>query len=210
MGTLSNPATPLQQFDASDVPLEPTRLRQGDSWNWERVFPDYPSGLYTLSYILNSAANRFAFPAAGITAADDGQGFLIQLTAAQTAACAPDTYQIVAVLSGIAGTTAAGQQETFPLQDVLVEPNLATAQGPVDTRSIAKKNLDAINACLLGNSDPSVAEYTINGRMLRRFTRKELISEREYWKNEYKAELRAAGLYTETRNIGFRFKSWSM
>lgn len=210
MGTLSNPATPNQQFDASDVPLEPTRLRQGDSWNWERVFPDYPSGLYTLSYILNSAANRFPFPPAGITPADDGQGFLIQLTAAQTAACIPDTYQIVAVLSGIAGTTAAGQQETFPLQDVLVAANLATATGPVDTRSIAKKNLDAINACLLGNSDPSVAEYTINGRMLRRFTRKELISEREYWKNEYKAELRAAGLYTETRNIGFRFKPWSM
>ena len=45
--------------------------------------------------------------------------------------------------------------------------------------------------------------------MLRRFTRAELIKEREYWKNEYKAELRAAGLYTETRTIGFRFKPWS-
>lgn len=210
MGTLSNPATPLQQFDASDVPLEPTRLRQGDSWNWERVFPDYPSGLYTLSYILNSAANRFAFPATGITPADDGQSFLIQLTAAQTAACAPDTYQIVAVLSGIAGTTHEGQQETISLQDVIVEANLATATGPVDTRSVVKANLDAINACLLGNTDPSVAEYTINGRMLRRFTRKELISEREYWKNEYRAEQRAAGLYTEPRNIGFRFKPSSM
>jgi hypothetical protein len=209
MGKLTNPATPIRQFDSSDLPLEPTALRQGDSWNWERVFPDYPGSLYTLAYILNSASNRFAFPAASITAADDGQGFVIQLTATQTAACAPDTYQIVAVLTGIAGTTAAGQQETMPLQDVLVEPNLASAAGPVDTRGNAKKNLDAINACLLGNTDPSVAEYTINGRMLRRFTRAELIREREYWKNEYKAELRAAGLYTETRTIGFRFKPWS-
>ena len=67
-------------------------------------------------------------------------------------------------------------------------------------------NLDAIEACLLGNAYPSVEEYTINGRMLRRFNRAELLKEREYWRNEYKRELKAAGIYTENRNITFRFR----
>jgi hypothetical protein len=215
MGSMQNPLTPMSQFSDSDIPLEPTRLRAGDSWNWERSFPDYPASLYLLKYVFNSAANRFVLDGTlaenpPITADADGQTFLIQAAAATTAACPSDTYTLIAVLVGIAGTTSAGQQVTLPLQDCVVDPNIAAAAGPVDTRSIAKKNLDVINACLLGNLDPSIAEYTINGRMVRRFTRDELIKEREYWKNEYKAELRAQGLYTEPHAIGFRFKTVSM
>jgi hypothetical protein len=214
MGNLLNPSTPIQQFTDSDVPLEPTALRQGDSWNWQRTFGEYPSSLYTLAYVFNSPGNRFQLLSTGstppITADSDGEGFDIQATATQTATCQPDTYQIVAVLTGIAETEAAGQQVTLPLQDVIVAPNLATAYGPVDTRSVAKRNLDAINACLSSNTDPSVQEYMINGRQLRRFARAELIKEREYWRNEYKAELRASGQYTRPRGIGFRFTPSSM
>lgn len=186
-------------------------LRQGDSWNWQRQFPDYPSNLYQLKYVFNSAGNRFVLDGtlsqnAPIVADGDGATFDIAALPAVTTNCASDTYQLIAVLIGIANTTAAGQQVTIPLQDVRVEPNLAGAQGPVDTRTNAKKNLDAIEACLLGNTDPGVAEYTINGRMLRRFNRAELLKEREYWRNEYKAELKAAGIYTENRNITFRFR----
>ncbi len=201
----------MRQFDDASVPYEPTYLRQGDSWNWQRQFADYPSNLYQLKYVFNSPSNRFVLDGtlaqgAPIVADADGQTFDIAAAPAQTTACAPDTYQLIAVLIGIGNTTAAGEQVTLPLQDVIVAPNVASAQGPVDTRSVAKKNLDAIEACLLGNADASVAEYTINGRMLRRFDRSELLKEREYWRNEYKAELKAAGIYTENRNITFRFK----
>ncbi len=155
MGSLTNPSTPIPQFADSDVPLEPTRLRQGDSWNWLRQFAAYPSSLYTLSYILNSADNRFVFPSAGITADGDGQGFVIQLTAAQSAGCQPDTYDFVAVLTGIAATTAAGQQVTMVLQAVGVDANLATANAPVDTRSFVKRTLDIIEAAISGNTRPT-------------------------------------------------------
>jgi hypothetical protein len=176
------------------------------------VFPDYPSGLYQLKYILNSVANRFVIDgtlatAPPITADDDGQSFDIQAPAALTDTCPADTYQMVAILIGIAGTTAAGKQVTVPLQDVCVSPNLAAAKGPVDTRSDVKKNLDAINACLLGNTDPSVSEYMINGRQLKRFPRADLIKERSFWRAQYKAELRAKGEYALRRVIGFRFTS---
>ena len=210
MGNLLNPATPITQFYDSDIPLEPTDLRAGDTWNWIRVFPNYPSGLYQLKYILNSAANRFVLDgtlttAPPITADSDGQSFDIQAPATLTNGCYPDTYQLVAILIGIAGTTAAGEQVTLPLQDVTVTPNLASAAGPVDTRSDVKKNLDAVNACLLGNTDPSVSEYMINGRQLRRFPRADLIKERSFWRAQYKAELRAKGEYCPRRVIGFRF-----
>lgn len=210
MGNLLNPATPINQFFTSDIPLEPTDLRAGDSWNWERVFPDYPSGLYQLKYILNSANNRFVIDGTlatdpPITADSDGQSFDIQAPVTLTNSCPADTYQLVAILIGIAGTTAAGEQVTLPLQDVIVTPNLAQATGPVDTRSDVKKNLDAVNACLLGNTDPSVSEYMINGRQLRRFPRADLIKERSFWRAQYKAELRAKGEYAPRRVIGFRF-----
>jgi hypothetical protein len=211
MGNLSTLSTPLRQFSDAAVPHEPTRLRQGDSWTWERIFPDFPSALYRLKYVLNSPHNRFVLDGtlaqnSPITAADDGQAFVVQATRAATAECQPDTYQLSAVLIGIPNTTADGEQVTLPLQDVTVDADIAGATGPVDTRSIAKKNLDAIEACLLGTTDPSVAEYTINGRMLRRFNRSELLKEREYWRNEYNGELRAAGLYASNRNITFRFR----
>jgi hypothetical protein len=210
MGNILNPATPISQFYDSDVPLEPTNLRAGDSWNWMRAFPDYPSGLYQLKYILNSASNRFVLDGtlavnAPITADSDGQSFDVQAPASLTNGCPADTYQLVAILIGITGTTAAGEQVTLPLQDVCVAPNLAGASGPVDTRSNVKKNLDAVEQCLLGNTDPSVSEYMINGRQLRRFPRADLIKERSFWRAQYKAELRAKGEYCPRRVIGFRF-----
>ncbi len=202
------------QFDNSAVPLEPTALYQGDSWNWIRSFPDYPSGLYQLTYILNSPSNRFAFGSTGttppITPDADGQNFVIQVASAQTQSCVPDTYDVYAVLIGIAGTTAAGQQVTVKLSTVAVTVNLATAAAPLDTRSYAKKNLDAIEAALLNNVDPSVQEYTINGganggRQIRRFTRNALLMERAYWRDVYDAELAAAGVYVRPKGFGFRF-----
>lgn len=199
------------QFSASDVPLEPTQLRAGDSWNWERMFPDYPSGLYQLKYVFNSARNRFVMDGTlasnpPITSDADGQTFDIQAPSTLTNTCVPDTYQLVAILIGITGTTAAGEQVTLPLQDVLVEPNLATATGPVDTRSFVKKRLDMIEACLSGDTRPDVQEYMINGRQLRRISPIELEKLRAYYKNLYKAELRAKGEYSSPRVIGFRFK----
>lgn len=205
MGSLVNPATPIPQFDDSDVPLEPTRLRQGDSWNWLRQFADYPSSLYTLSYILNSAANRFVFPPAGITPDANGVGFVIQLTSAQSAGCQPDTYDFVAVLTGIAATTAAGQQVTMVLQVVGIDPNLATASAPVDTRSFVKQALDMIEAAILGDARPDVQEYMINGRQLRKYDKLNLEKLHSIYLAKYRAERRARGEYAPPKRIGFRF-----
>lgn len=172
-------------------------------------FGAYPSSDYTLSYVFNSAANLFklAGTGAGAPVAPDaaGQSFDTQATSAQTALCPPDEYQVVAILAGITGHASASQQITLPLQSVIVEPNFATATGPVDTRSFAKKTLDMIEAAIAGIQDVSVQEYMINGRQLRRFALKELTEQRAVYRNLYRAELRASGQYTPARKIGFRF-----
>lgn len=213
MGNLANPVTPIPAFGASDVPFVPPELRQGDSWNWTCSFPDYSSSLYTLTYVFNSPNNRFVLLGTGdappITADNDGQTFDIQAPAALTNGCQPDTYQFVAVLAGIADSSAAGQQVTIPLQNVKVEPNLATAVAPVDTRSFVKKTLDMIEAAILGNSRPDVAEYMINGRQLRKYDPRELTMLRATYKNLYAAERRANGEYAPRRVIGFRFNPGS-
>lgn len=211
MGALVNPNTPLPQFGDSDLPFAPTVLRQGDSWNWQTAFPDFPSALYQLQLIFNSANNRFLLDGtltqnAPITAADDSQSFLVQATATQTGSCQPDQYQIVAVLIGIGGTTAAGQQVTLELQSVNVQPNLAGALGPVDTRSFVKKRLDMIEAAISGDTRPDVQEYVINGRQIRKISPLELEKLRTYYRAQYRAELRAKGEYASPRTIGFRFK----
>jgi hypothetical protein len=206
MGSLVNPSTPIPQFQDSDIPLEPTRLRAGDSWNWTRSFPNYPSTTYTLSYILNSPNNRFVFPSAGITPDPDGQGFDIQMTAAQTADVVADTYDFVVVLTGITGTASDGQQVTWVLQSVGVDPNLATASAPVDTRSFVKQTLDVIEAAISGNTRPDVQEYMINGRQLRKLSPLDLEKFHSIYLNKYRAEQRARGEYAPRKQvIGFRF-----
>ncbi|MGA7887619.1 MAG: hypothetical protein WCA44_17935 [Acidobacteriaceae bacterium] len=211
MGTLANPATPIPQFEASDLPQLPTELRAGDSWNWQQTFEDYPSNLYALKYVFNSPSNRFVIDGTAgspppITADSTGQIFNVQVPTAQTA-CPADIYQVIAILIGLTGTTAEGQQVTLPLQDVIVKPNVNAATGPIDTRSFVKKTLDMIEACIAGNETPDVQEYMINGRQLRRINPSDLTRLRNQYLAMYRAELRAAGEYAPPRSIGFRFKA---
>ncbi len=188
------------------LPTEPTELRAGDTWNWTRAWGPYPSALYTLQYIFNSPFNRFVLPSAAITADEDGQSFDIQATSAQTLPCAADTYQLLAVLSGIAGSSSAGQQVTLPLQNVLVQPDLLSASGPVDTRSSVKKQLDALEAALAGDTRPDVLDYMIEGRQIHKIPPAERIRLLSWLRSMYRAEQRAKGEYTQPSTISFRLR----
>lgn len=204
MGTLPNPATPLAQFYDSDIPLEPTQLRAGDSWNWIRQFLNYPSAIYTLSYILNSPTGRFVFPVGSITPDASGVAFLVQLSPTQTAPVVPGIYDFIAVLADASATPP--QQVTLALQSVNVLADIASATGGVDTRSFVKKTLDTIELAIAGNTRPDIQEYMINGRQIRKISPIELEKLRATYREAYKAEQRAAGMYTAPRGIGFRIR----
>ena len=185
------------------VPFEPTSLRAGDSWTWQRVFDGYPSGGgWTAQYILNSAQARFAFPSTSATAALDGFGFNINVAAGDTATVATGAYELYVVLSN-AGLAA---QQTFLLQRVMVQPNIFTAALGVDTRSFAKRTLDMIEAAISGDVSAHVQEYEINGRRIQYMDRMKLAELRDKYKYEVRQEQIAAGEYTPKRRVGVFFR----
>ncbi len=200
---MSTPPFTPAFVNPSEVPLEPTVLRAGDSWNWHRYFPEYASGDgWKLQYILNAPTLRFAFPAGTIAQDIDAIGFDVALAGAQTAAIGAGTYECYAVLSN----TALGLQQTFALQSVQVQPNLATASGAVDTRSFVKKTLDALEAAILGDASPLVQEYEIHGRLVKYMDRLQLKALRDQFKQEYRTEQIANGEYTRKHRVGIFFK----
>ena len=202
---MPNPPFTPNEINPSDVALEPVALRAGDSWTWRRVFDGYPPvDGWALQYILNSPTVRFAFPADTITADDDGFTFDVALTSVQTSPVAPGRYDLYAVLTN----TADELQQTFQLQAVQVDANLATGASPVDTRSLVKKTLDTLEAAILGDASPTVQEYEIHGRKVRYTDRIQLKQLRDEYKAEYRQEQIAVQrrVTRAKRNVGVSFR----
>lgn len=205
MSTPAIPPTP-NVLAAPTVAGEPTALRVGDSWQWKRTFESYPSGQgWTLQYILNSATARFAFPAGSISPDADGQTFDIVVTPAQTASAAPGVYDLYAVLSLMEGGTLTDQQ-TFLLQTCRLDPGIAGATTPIDSRSFVKKTLDILEAAILGDQSPLVQDYEIAGRRVNYMNRTELTKLRDDYKYKYDAERAARGEFVPKRKVQFVFR----
>lgn len=126
---------------AATIPtIEPTAPRAGDSWQWTRALPDYPASSWTLTYTAWNATAAFSLVA---TAAADGSTHSIRATPAATAAHSAGRYDWVARVSD--GT------DTFTVATGIwrILPAVGSAQ---DSRSHARKMLDAINALLEGRA----------------------------------------------------------
>lgn len=116
---------------------EPSAITAGDTVAWRREdLTDYPATTWTLAYKLVSASTAIA-----ITASADGALFAVAITAATTAAYTAGTYTWVATVTN--GST----RYTVDTGTIVVKPNLAAASS-YDTRSNAKKALDAVDAAL--------------------------------------------------------------
>src|ERR1044071_5619916 len=119
---------------------EPSLLIAGDTWQWRRedLAGDYPaSGGWTLGYQLVNAAQRYAF-----AAATDGDVFAISVPAATTAGYAPGLY----TLGG--RVTKSTEKHTVFTGSLRIKPDLAGATAAVDTRSHARKVLEAVEALI--------------------------------------------------------------
>lgn len=185
--------------------MEPTALRAGDSWQWQRAFDNYLSGSgWTLQYILNSASNIFPFPAGSITPDAGGESFNVAVTPAQTANVAAGTYELYAVLKLTDAGVVTGQ-ETRLLQSVRVSPNIAGTSVPIDTRSFVKKTLDMIEAAISGDQSPMVQEYEIAGRRIGYMDRLKLKQLRDQYAYEYQGERAAAGEFVRKNKVEFGF-----
>ena len=150
------------------------RIIAGDTLDFVTTLPDYPaSGGYTLKYRLSP---RTTGSAIDITCSAAGDDHRCGAAAATTAAWAAGEYSWACWVEK--GAERYGGTEYPWRGECTILPNPATTTN-YDSRSDARKALDAMNAFIAGSTDMSVKRYTINGRELERWPLKDLLVARQ-------------------------------
>ena len=160
---------------SANIPTrEPAQLRAGDTWQWRREdIADYPpADGWTLSYRFRHPTNT-GFE---IVATADGSAYAVSVPAATSTAYLAGRYSWAAWVQ-----TQAGEIHTIDEGSVELLPNFraANAAGVLDTRSHARKVLDAIEALIEGRATKDQQQYQIGDRTLVRMQVAELLSLRD-------------------------------
>lgn len=141
-----------------EIPIiEPSRVRAGDTVTWLKSLANYPASIWTLYYRLINATAKI-----DITASASGDSHLVSVPITTTDDWVAGDYTYVAwVTSGTERVTVAQGRMT-------VLPNLAAISAAgYDSRTQAKKMLDAIDAAILSLSSGerlAVVEAEVNTR----------------------------------------------
>lgn len=163
---------------------EPTVLIAGDTLVWQKTLPNYPASAgWTLNYRLINAAGHL-----DIIAGASGSDFLVNVPAVTSAAYAAGMYSWQSFV-----TNAGGERYTLETGSIEVKANWAAQAVGLDTRSNAKKILEALEAAWVTASATRafVFDYKIADRQMRFATRAEWIAEIDYWRREVAREQRA-------------------
>jgi hypothetical protein len=133
---------------------EPGQVTAGDTVTWAKTLTDYPASAgWVLAYTLINSAAKIT-----ITATASGDDHLASVAATTTAAWAAGTYTWVATV------TKTTQRYTVGQGVITIAPNLAAAS-TYDTRSTAKKALEAVNTLLENyGAKAYLQSYEIAGR----------------------------------------------
>ena len=174
----------IDLFDPAEAPAtEPTGFVAGDLVMWRRrddLTVQYLGGTHTLTYAFRPAAGGSTVVTVEATDADTE--WRAQLTAAQTASMAAGRWYWSAYV------TRNSDDARVQVDDgaVVVEANRVV--DPSDTRSHARKVLDAIEASIEGRAGDTVQSYTIGGRQINKMSADELIKWRNYYLNQVQQE----------------------
>lgn len=135
---------------------EPSRVTAGDTVTWSKTLSDYPAtSAWVLSYTLINSSTKIT-----ITATASGADHLVNVAAATSAGWAAGSYAWMAVV------TKGAERYTIGQGNITIAPNLAAAT-TYDTRSSAKKALEAINTAMESyGARAHLQSYEINGRKM--------------------------------------------
>jgi hypothetical protein len=157
-----------------DVPaVLPASLIAGNTWQWDREYSDYPAPTWTATAYFENKAKTFS--ALGVA---EGSAHRFTIAAATSATYPPGRYKVsVRVTDGSQVFIAeAGYCE--------VEADPAAA-GTRDTRSWARRTLEAVEAFLEGNASTAQQSMSIQGRSISRWSLEEL----KQWRKELRQEV---------------------
>lgn len=159
----------------------PAAITAGDTAIWRRELADYPASAgWTLAYTLVSATKVF-----NVTAAADGDAFLVTVLATTTTGWDVGTYKVAEYVSNGA------ERHTLSYATVQVQPNLAAATAGLDIRSHAQIVLDSINGWLESKA-PVYGTMEINGRKISYYPLNELLALRDRYQRDVNREQRLA------------------
>lgn len=158
----------------------PPRLTAGDAWAWraDGFASAYPAPEYALVYHLapRDGGQALQFPATA-----DLAGFLVSVAPTATAALASGPWvwalKVTRAADGAVVTVATGALSICP-----------NPTSGADTRTQARRLLDAINAVLERRAGKDVEAYTIEGRSLTKIPFEQLRTTRAKLMREVAAE----------------------
>jgi hypothetical protein len=184
------------------------RLIVGDSYEFTTVVEDYPAtDGWTLTHLLRP---RVAGDAITLTATTSGSDYLTTVTAAVSSGWEAGDYTVTASVANVG--LERHTLDAVALSDGRLTSNLITilanpAEGePFDDRSIARQNLDRLNATYAVESAKGHERYTVRDRETWFRKLKEIRDEIAYWQAIVAREERvAAGLpVSMTSYVRFR------
>ena len=178
----------------------PTTFVQGTTVTWNDKLEDYsPDDGWAAQYIFVSSSDQQAV--AGVD--DSNGGFDFALTAIESANWNAEKYdwQLQVSKSPDVFVPCLGQ--------TVVTYDFTQFGTGLDTRSIIKKTLDALEQTILGKASKDQLSYTIKNRSLSRMSPSDLIEWYEkyklWYRQELKAEKNAQGMdNTQTLKVRFR------
>ncbi len=163
----------------------PEQLTAGTTATWRTCLPDYPaSDGWLLTYVLLKIDTGLKIL---IEADASGSDHLVEVAAADTT-WTPGEYSV----QGYVSNTAPVRRHLVYKGSVTILPDFATSDG-VDTRTTARKTLDAIEAAILtiheaaaAGRSGSIVEWTVEGMHIRRSSpellQNELVKQRDRWR----------------------------
>lgn len=158
---------------------EPTSVVAGDTIAWTETLADYPAPTWTLKYRIAKSGRAIE-----IVSTASGTNHAVAVTAATSAGWDPGEYQWTSyVVNG-------ALRHTIGRGILEVKPDPAGAA--YDPRTTAQVMFDNIEAYLIDPNNLAAASYSIGGRSLSRWSRAELLVERDKLRNEVRSETAAA------------------
>ena len=170
----------------------PSSFYQGDTLNLLVELSDYSAADgWTLSYFFKNKDSNFS-----IVSTASGAKHSFAAIAAVTETWLPGVYAVVGKVSD--GTST----HTVSVGSIEILRDLSTGDN-FDTRTHAKKCLDAINLVLEGKATRDVLQTTIAGQSIGRMSFNELLSAKAHYQDIVNGEAVSAG--TKGRNVLVRF-----
>lgn len=176
-----------------DVPSSlPSDLIAGNTWQWDRDYADYPSPTWTATTYFENASKTFS-----VGGTQQGTAHRFTIAAATTTGYPAGRYRVrVRVTDG---------SQVFIAESAWTEVELdPAAAGTHDTRSWARRTLDAVEAFLEGNASTAQASMAIQGRSISRWSLPDLAAWRDKLRQEVRIE-EGGGIAGTGRNIKVRY-----